>query len=59
MSKLPTLNSKIVLMLLASVAMVLLLVGGIFSFLVTNLHQSSAEAELARGLELLQIGLQG
>ena len=58
MSKLPTLNSKIVLMLLASVAMVLLLVGGIFSFLVTNLHQSSAEAELARGLELLQIELQ-
>lgn len=58
MPKFLTLNSKIILMLLASVAMVLLLVGILFSFLITELHQSSAENELDRGLELLQIELQ-
>ncbi len=52
-----TLNSKIVLMLLASVVMVLLLVGVLFSSLITDFHQSSAEDKLIRGLELLQIDL--
>ncbi|MCW8825908.1 MAG: EAL domain-containing protein [Gammaproteobacteria bacterium] len=58
MPKFITLNSKIIFMLLASIVMVLALVGGIFSLLVTNLHEEAAKDELNRGLELLLLDLQ-
>jgi len=59
LSKLSTLNSRIILMLLASTVMVLALVGGVFLVLITNLSEDSAENELSHGLELLQIDLKG
>ncbi|HEA26217.1 MAG TPA: hypothetical protein ENH92_03765, partial [Ectothiorhodospiraceae bacterium] len=57
MPKFLTLNSKIILMLLASILMVLVLVAGVFSMLISDLHQTSAEDDLQRGVELLQIDL--
>lgn len=52
-----TLNNKILLLLLSSILLVLLLVGTIFSVQITQLHESSARAELTSSADLVRSDL--
>ena len=58
MLNLHTLKSKIVLMLMTSVALVLILIAIVSSFLITELHQTTAEEKLLKSIALLQRSLE-
>ena len=52
-----TLKSKIVLLLMTSIALVLVLIAFVSSFLITELHQTTAEEKLLNSIVLLQQSL--
>ena len=52
-----TLKSKIVLMLMTSIALVLVLIAFVSSFLITELHQDTAEEKLLNSIVLLRQNL--
>ena len=61
MKKVPNLNtlkSKVVLMLMASIVLVLVLIAIVSSFLVTRLHQTSAEEDLLHNVTVLEQSLE-
>ena len=58
MPNLNTLKSKVVLMLMASIVLVLVLIAVVSSFLVTRLHQTSAEEDLLHNVTVLEQSLE-